>query len=809
MKRADRPYLLLLWLVVGDRYAALRHLYDEGQRHEVSTSGQDAPFGAHLRRLRDAAGLTQEELAERAGLTAKAISDLERGRRRHPYPHTVRSLADALGLSEEERGSLFAAVPKRGDAGPAAPSAVPEPTLPSPPTLLVGRERELAGVRNLLRRREMRLLTLTGTGGVGKTRLAIQAARESADLFPDGVVFVALAPLNEPTLVIPTVARSLGLREGEGQTPREALRGDLRQKQLLLFLDNFEHLLEAASEVAWLIESCPNLTVLATSRAPLRVRGEQEYPVPPLELPSSTHSPAPEEVVDSPSGRLFVQRARAASPAFELTKGNARAVAAICWRLAGLPLALELAAVRARFLDPTALLARLDQALSTGWARDLPERQRTMSATLGWSHELLSEPERVLFRCLSVFSGGFSLEAAEAVSPNEGDVLGPLGRLVEQSLVRVEPNEAGTRYGMLEPVRQYALERLQECDEENQIRARHAAHFLALAERAEPELRRPDQLEWLDLLEMDHDNLRAALSWTVEQGHDEAGLRLSVALQRFWSVRGYLEEGRRWLETALSACPSVGPCIRARALQAIGSMALEQGDRTQANRVLQESLTLRRALGDKGGMAASLQGLAEVALWVRDYERATLLCEESVTLRREINDKQGLATSLNISGLVETHRGNHQRAVALHEEGLTVARQAGDTWAVAVHLDNLGWATLGRGDHERAARLFGEALKLNFELGEKWLSADCLDGLARVASVRGSPVRAARLWGAAKASSQAIGALAAPLDQTAYDRHVAAARAQLDKEAFDSAWTEGRRLTFERAVAYALADAET
>jgi predicted ATPase len=668
----------------------------------------------------------------------------------------------------------------------------------------VGREQELAEVGDLLRKRETRLLTFTGVGGVGKTRLAIQAARESAGLFPDGVVFVALAPLNDPALVIPTIARSLGLRESEGQTPREVLRAHLREKRPLLLLDNFEHLLEVAPEVAGLIESCPDLTVLTTSRAALRVRGEQVYPVPPLGLPSPTPSPAPEEVVGSPSGRLLVERARAASPAFDLTKDNARAVAAICWRLAGLPLALELAAVRARFLNPAELLARLDQALSAGWARDLPKRQQTMSATLGWSHDLLSEPERLLFRRLSVFSGGFSLEAAEAVSANEGDVLDHLGRLVDQSLVRVEPNEAKTRYGMLEPVRQYALKRLRESNEERQARTRHAAFFLTLAERAEPELWKSDQVGWLDLLETENDNLRAALSWTIERGHDEVGLRLSVALQRFWSVRGYLDEGRRWLETALSACPSLEPFMRAQGLHGIGRMALEQGDRTLADRVLQESLALRRGLGDKGGMAASLQGLAEVALWEHDFEHAALLCSESVALQREIEDKLGLATSLNISGLVETQRGDHKRALALHEEGLTVARQVGDTWSLAVHLGNMGWATLGQGDHHCAARLFGEALKLNFELGEKWLSADCLDGLARVASVQGSPVRAARLWGAAKASSQAIGALAAPLDQTAYDRHVAAARARLDEGAFDAAWTEGLSLTFEQAVTYAL-----
>jgi predicted ATPase/DNA-binding XRE family transcriptional regulator len=779
----------------------------KGPERDVSR-GRDAPFGTLLKRLREASGLTQEELAARAALSAKGISDLERGARRRPHPQTVRALADALEVSEDGRASLLAAVPKRGSGTHIVPG-VTEAALPTPPAPLVGRARALEEVTGFLRRPEVRLLTLTGTGGVGKTRLALEAARHARKHFPDDVVFIALAPLNDAGLVVPTVAHSMGLREKAGQTPHEALREHLQDKRMLLVLDNFEHVLQAAPVVANLLEFCPDLMVLITSRAPLLVRGEQEYPVAPLDLPSSTLSPAPEEVAGSPSGRLFVERARAASPAFELTRENAVAVAAICWRLAGLPLALELAAVTVKFLDPAALLGRLDQALSAGWARDLPERQRTMSATLDWSHDLLSEPERVLFRRLSVFSGGFSLEAAEAVSANEGDVLNHLRRLVEQSLVRVEPNRVRTRYGMLEPVRQYALERLRESDEERQARTRHAAFFLALAERAEPELWKPNQLEWLDLLQAENDNLRAALSWTVERGRDEAGLRLSLALQRFWAVRGYLEEGRRWLETTLSACRSPQPSIQAQALHGIGRMALEQGDRPVADRALQESLASYRRLDDKGGVAASLQGLAEAALWERDYGRAAMLCTESVALRREISDEQGLATSLNISGLVETHKGDHERAIALHEEGLTLARQAGDTWAIAVHLGNMGWAALGQDDRERAARLFGEALKLNSELGEKWLSADCLDGLARVASVQGSPIRAARLWGAAKASSEAIGALAAPLDQTAYDRHVAAARARLDEGVFGAALTEGRSLTFEQAVAYALAEDET
>ena len=432
------------------------------------SSEQDASFGHRLRRLREAAGLTQEELAGRAGLSPNAISDLERSRRRHPYPHTVRALADALELPEDERAALIGLVPRRDAATPASPAAAPTDGLPVPPSRLIGREREATRLGAVLRRGEARLVTLTGPGGVGKTRLALEVARNVAGNFPDGAFFVELAPLGDPDLVLPTVSQALGLRETGERTSRETLFAYLLRRKVLLVLDNFEHLLGAAPEVAGLLGSSPGLVVLATSRAPLRVRGEHEYPVGPLAVPDPSRTTDAESVAASPSAELFARRAREANPSFSLTERNAASVAAICWRLDGLPLALELAAARARFLGPMELLSRLDRALEAGGARDLPERQRTMRAALNWSHELLYEAERTLFGRLSVFAGGFALAAAEevaasgAVEPER--VMESLGNLAEQSLVTVEPDAGGTetRYGMLEPVRQYARDKLGE-----------------------------------------------------------------------------------------------------------------------------------------------------------------------------------------------------------------------------------------------------------------------------------------------------------------------------------------------------------
>jgi predicted ATPase/DNA-binding XRE family transcriptional regulator len=743
------------------------------QKHDSSS------FGAHLRRLRETAGLTQEELASRSGLSAKAISRLERGERKRPYAHTIRSLADALELSKEERATLLAVVARRNKATmPPAPIPVPESNLPVPSTSLLGRERELGEISAFLR--EVRLLTLTGTGGVGKTRLAIEAAREAARFFPDGTIFVTLAPLGNSGFVAPAVAQALGLREAAGQTPHAILRAYLREKRLLLVLDNFEHVLEAAPEVADLIETSPRLSVLVTSRAPLRVRGEQEYPISPLALPASTIAPSVVELVGSASGRLFAERAREASPAFELVSHNSAAVAAICWRLAGIPLALELAAASVRFLDPSTLLSRLDQALSAVGARDLPQRQRTMWATLEWSHELLSEEEQILFRRLSVFVGGFSLAAAEAVGAEQGasgsivankDVLEILGRLVEQSLVVAEPDQKGrgVRYGMLEPVRQYASEKLEESGETEETKRRHHVHFLGLAEEADLTYgllsgARPTGAEgeaWMDRLEREHDNLRTSLDWAKERGDVEAGLRLAGTLSWFWWMRGYFAEGGSWTENFLErvACgdPSALDGARAKTLLGAGMLSFGRGDLLKSIRLFERGLAMYRRLGDQAGTAATTAMLGYVTRARGDDERAEELSEEGLHLSRCLEDNRSAAISLNNLGHIARHRGDLVRAADLFGDALALWEKLEDRRGVAYSLYNLGVAALERGDAEHALKLHEESFRLYEALQDEVGQALVLINLGDVARTLGEEGRAVSLYEEALALHRELG----------------------------------------------------
>jgi non-specific serine/threonine protein kinase len=690
--------------------------------------------------------------------------------------------------------------------------------LPLELSSFVGREKELAEVGRQLEGN--RLLTLTGPGGCGKTRLALAAAIDLVEGYENGVWLVELAPLVDPSLVPQAVASALGLRDQPGRSPTEALSHHLESKKVLLVLDNCEHLVEACAALAeTLLRFCPGLWVLATSREALGIAGEVAWPVPPLSLPDLRRMPDIESLSRYESARLFVERAEALRPAFALTEQNARAVARICYRLDGIPLAIELAAARTKVLSAVEIFERLDESveLLVSGGRTAMPRQRTLHATMDWSHELLSREERVLFRRLSVFAGGFTLRAAESICAGEGldrkEVLELLSHLVDKSLVTAREEGGEGRYSLLETIRQYGREKLDDSGEVAELGRRHAGFYVVLAEEAERGLSGPEQGRWLTLLEAEHDNLRAALSWSLGEGGDvRLGVRVAAALGAFWSTRGYLSEGRRWLEDAVSRSGSKADQARAKALNWAGWVAMLQDEYGAARPLIEEGLALYRKLGDKEGIASSLVILGSAAMMgQRDDVPVVTLLEEAKELRPELEDQRTVARMVLLESMVMLRRDDRERMVALNEESLVIFRERNYTYGVVMCLTNLGLVMLAQGDYEGATALLREDLHLAQELDHKLYIQYCLTGLAGVDASRGRPVRAARLWGAAEGMSETYGGHIMVADRSVidYEGRLAAARSQLEEEAWSAAWAEGRAMSPEQAIEYALEQEQT
>ena len=727
--------------------------------------------------------------------------------------------------------------------------------LPVQRTGFVGREKEVAAAKELLLRPDVRLVTVTGPGGIGKTRLAVQVANGLVERFPGGTHFVSLSSLSDPELIASVIVQTLGIREAGGRSPleilKENLQGSLRAPMLLL-LDNFEHLVEAVPTVAELLVVGPNLKVLVTSRAALHVYGEHEFPVPPLALPDSRSIPPLEILSQYPAVALFVQRAVAAKPDFELNGENAPAVAEICARLDGLPLAIELAAARVKVLSPSSMRTRLTSRLQllTGGARDMPQRHQTLRATMDWSYDLLTASEQKLFRRLSVFVGGCTLEGAEAVCDTKGDLdldlLDGMGSMVDKSLAQqAEQAEGESRFVMLETIREYALEKLETSGEQVLTKRAHAAYCLVLAEEEAAKQIGAEGQQWLARFAVEHDNFRAGLEWLTETGEAEWGLRLGAALFRFWEMREYLAEGRARLGKLLKIAGAAAPTkARARALFAAGVLASAQGDYASADALIRDSLDIARQLRDQQCAAVSLNALAVIARDRGDIWDALFLFEESLVLWRELGeqkavarslsnlanivelqgdnararslymeclsifqglgDRTGVAWSMNYQGDVARDQGDSAAARTLYEQGLAIFRELGDRWGIAGTLADLGSLAREQGNYPTARALYRESIKIFQELDHKRGIARLLECFACSAAVQLEAERSLRLAGAAAALRQNIGAPLTPAEQAKLEASLHRARQALTHTMGVTAWLEGRALPVEKAIEEAL-----
>ena len=754
-------------------------------------------FGTLLKRYRMAAGLTQEGLAERANLSTRAISDLERGLSRAPRYDTLALLASALSLSSEQRAALFAAArpPLSEDDTQAAPLQV----LPFPPTALLGREQEVAQAYDLLQARGVRLLTLTGPGGVGKTRLALELAQTLRERFADGLAWIDLTALRDSSLVSQTVAQALGLREQANYAFPEQVRAFLQGKQFLLLLDNFEHLLEAADFVATLLVHCPRVQVLVTSRTPLHLRAEQQLVLSPLTQAASV--------------AFFRERAQRVQPGLDVTEPL---VAAICDQVDRLPLAIELAAAHVKALALPVLLARLTNRLRLlrGGARDLPERQQTMHEAIAWSYNLLAPPQQRWFRTLGIFPGGCTLSAVEAVCWGEQSLasdegLSAIAALVDASLVQMEltGEESMPRYRLLEVIREYALEQLRIMGEEDLYRRRHAEYYAELAEEAERA--GPGQGSREAHLVQETANGRAALHWADERGEAALGLRLATWFGRLWLTRGQMSEGNLWLSRMLALDEARGaqaapPAVRVKALYMASRLAMHLGRTDRAGALAGEALALAKRTGDQADTSTVLALLGAIALAGGEEDEAATYFTESYTVAKRAGESTAMGLALLNLGELARKRGELARATALLEEALATTRALEMTWGIANILTLLGHLARDQQDYERAKGRYRESLAIYQQLGNATYTAWCLEGIAGVACAEGSYQHATRLCAASAALRVAAHTPLPPSEQDDFDKLVMTARAELDERSFTEQWRIGSTMTQDGAIAYAL-----
>ena len=730
--------------------------YHHALESSTFMNGGTLSFGQWLKQRRKSLDLTREDLALSVDCSLSSIEKIEAGERR-PSRQVADLLAQCLGIPSDERTAFvrFArSEQKEGEDAPPEELAGPAPwraanrrstNLPVPLTPLIGRSVEVAAVRDLIMRERARLLTLTGPPGIGKTRLALEVASQVADEFEDGVYFVSLAPISDPGLVLPALARALHISEGPGRSLVESMKEYLSNKRSLLVLDNFEHVRGAAPHVVDILTTCPWIKALVTSRESLRVRGERKFPVPPLEVPDLKRPNDINTLLACPSVALFVERGQEANPDFELTDESAAAVATLCAQLDGLPLAIELVAARSNLLSPETLLEGWDGRLALrSELQDVPTRHQTLRDATRWSYDLLDAGEQKLFARLAVFVGGCTRSAVEAVCNARGDLALPVNKglasLVNKSLLNEQ--HTGTqegrfalrdepRYMTLQTIHEYALERLHESGEVDLMRTLHAEHYLALAEAAESELDGPQQTELMAWLENEHDNLRAVLDWALASDAFTLALQLSAALARFWGALGYLSEGRRWLEAAIAPASRESPHM-AKALVGAGMLASRQGDYERATALYEEALAMYRGKEDRQGIALALARLGAIANEQGEFDRADGFYRESLALSREMGDKAATAGILNNLGNQEVLRGNVEQAAAFYLDSLQISRELGHKQRTSTALLNLGrLAFYNQADYERAIAYLEESLTLYRELGSKGGIAATLYQLGR------------------------------------------------------------------------------